>query len=298
MKTPFLVVLMILAGMAMAIPVSAVDGWTYEITAEPLGTKGMVFSQQTDYTFDAAPDGNAIQRLSWNLPSGTTVYYTLWYGNDSTVTGHLAYTNVGSFRQRSEVSMGDQTSGYDYTGVQEIGRIDIVGYARNKSEDGSYTKGLIAYDSVFGISERKAFVFYPVSNDPDNVITKVQFHSNQPVSGAVFYNPHAAVAKAASESLLDVINEWVQLALQYASLLKDFLISAFYWAKFLLWDNLVLEVALYIAITMAISFGKARDVFTGIRNFIKYQKAIYSFILDTWNTIVMIISNFRGIFRI
>lgn len=284
--------LLILAALLLVAPALA----SYEITAEPLGgtlhTSGTKFS---DYTIDETANGDALQRISWDLPTGTTVNYTLTYGNSETVSGWFEYTNDGFYTQHTEVAIGGIASGYDYWGLQEIGRVDIVGYARDTNTN---QRGIIVYDSVFGFSERRAISFYQTSNVSDGVIYKVHFTSNKPIGFAWYSNTRANVAKAADTSLLDVVNEWVQLAESIASFIYNTVVTLLYWLKFFFWDNLMMTVALYIAITAAVAFNKTKDVFKGIQQFFKYQRALFEFILILWSYLVNLIATFRGIFRI
>ena len=279
--------------------VSPVFAGSYEITAEPLGgvlhaSPGKVPAYIVDETgYDAA-----IQRISVDIPTGTIVNFTLWYGNGATVTGWMEYENNGFYQQHTEVAIAGDISGYDYIGLQEIGRIDIVGYARNWTSSTEYDTGFIVYDSVFGISDRKAMAFYPVTSLSDNIIYKFQISATKPVAVGWYTNTRANVGKAATTTVLEATNEWVSMVLSWVSTIKDFAVETFYWLKFFLWDNLVLTVALYIGITGAIAFNQSKDIFAALRKFFQYQRGLYNFILSMWQALIDIVASFRGIFRI
>jgi len=290
--TPIIISVFLL--ILLAVPVSA----SYEITAEPFGTELVHWDQVSSITYDASPEGKAIQRLSFDVPTGTTINYTLWYGNGATVSGWMEYHNVGSYQQHTEVAIGGTASGYEYTGLQEIGRIDIVGYAKNKTGEDSYENGLIIYDSVFGISDMKAVVFYPISSSTVSTVYKVSWTSNNPVYANAYVNTREAVTEAASKSVLDVISEWVTFAVGMAVTVKDVAISAFYWIKFFFFDNLGMTVALYISISLAYSACTARNVFQFFRNFINFQRKLFEFILSLWHLLISIVETFRSIFRV
>jgi hypothetical protein len=286
---------LLLAGMIVS-PVYALG---YEITAEPLGGNiNLVQGPITNVAIDVSPDGNAIQRISVDVPTGTTVNFVLYYGNGSTVSGWMKYTNIGLLRQRSEVAIDSDVQGYDYVGIQEIGRIDIVGYARNWTSETEYTTGFIVYDSVFGISERRAMAYYPVSSVSDNVIYGFEITSNNPVAVAYYTNTRANVGKAAVSTPLEAINEWVNFALQLGGSLLGFLIGVLFFLKFLFVDNLLLIIALYISVTMAYAAISSKNIFMFYRNFFKMQRSLITFMMEIWNYLVQIISAFRGIFRI
>ena len=290
-----LLALLLVAGMIVS-PVCALG---YEITAEPLGGQiHLVEGKVSNLSIDVSAKGDAVQRIAVDVGTGTTVNFTLWYGNGATVSGWMEYTNDGFFQQHSEVAIDTDIQGYDYIGLQEIGRIDIVGYARNWTSNTEYTTGFIVYDSVFGISERRAMAYYPVPSISDNVIYKFELTSTKPVAVAYYTNTRENVAKAAATTLLEAINEWVQLAISLAFFVKDTAIALFFWLKFFFWDNLGMTVALYISISMAYAANTAKDIFLFIGKFFNDQKKLFEFVLRLWTTLVNIIATFRGIFRI
>ena len=278
--------------------VSPVCALGYEITAEPLGGQiNLVEGKVSNLLIDVSAKGDAVQRIAVDIGTGTAVNFTLTYGNGATVSGWMEYTNDGFFRQHSEVAIDTDIQGYDYIGLQEIGRIDIVGYARNWTSNTEYTTGFIVYDSVFGISERRAMAYYPVPSISDNVIYKFELTSTKPVAVAYYTNTRENVAKAAATTLLEVINEWVQLAISLAFFVKDTAIALFFWLKFFFWDNLGMTVALYISISMAYAANTSKDIFRFIGKFFNDQKKLFEFVLSLWTTLVNIIATFRGIFR-
>lgn len=280
--------------------VSPVCALGYEITAEPLGGQiNALQGQVTSAVVDVSPDGDAVQRISVDVPTGTTVNFTLYYGSGSTVSGWMTYNNTGSFLQYSEVAIDSDVHGYEYVGIQEIGRIDIVGYARNWTSDTEYTTGFIVYDSVFGISERKAMAYYPVSSVSDNVIYKFEITSNNPVAVAYYTNTRANVGKAAVNTPLQAVNEWVTFAISIGGALLGFVIGVFGLIKFFFIDNLLLIIALWISVTMAYSaITSGGNVFKFYTKFFKYQRTLLEFMVQLWNYLIQIISAFRGIFRI
>jgi fermentation-respiration switch protein FrsA (DUF1100 family) len=297
-KAPILILLaFLLVGGMIVSPVCALG---YEITAEPLGGQiNALQGQVTSAVVDVSPDGDAVQRISVDVPTGTTVNFTLYYGSGSTVSGWMTYNNTGSFLQYSEVAIDSDVHGYEYVGIQEIGRIDIVGYARNWTSDTEYTTGFIVYDSVFGISERKAMAYYPVSSVSDNVIYKFEITSNNPVAVAYYTNTRANVGKAAVNTPLQAVNEWVTFAISIGGALFGFVIGLFGLIKFFFIDNLLLIIALWISVTMAYSaITSGGNVFRFYTKFFRYQRALLDFMVQLWNTLIQIISSFRGIFRI
>ena len=288
-----LLALLVLVGMIVS-PVCALG---YEITAEPLGgVIHLVPGRPTNLSVDVSPQGDAIQRITIDIPTGTVLNFTLWYGNSSTVDGWMEYTNDGFFTQHSEVAIGGDIQGYSYWGIQEMGRIDIIGYARNWTSETEYTSGIMVYDALRISTQYLAY--HPVSGLTSIAIYKFEFTSTKPVVVNYYTNTRANVEKAARTTLFEAINEWVQFAIQIASFIMDTAIALFYWLKFFFWDNLGMTVALYISITMAYSANTAKDIFTFFRKFFNDQKKLFEFILSLWTTLINLIAQFRSIFHL
>jgi hypothetical protein len=290
----FLLALLLLGGMIVS-PVCA----QYQISPQPLSGDMVVVPGQITYLLvDVSPDGDAIHKISVDIPTGTTVDFTLTYGNGDTVSGWMKYVNNGFYQQTSEVSIGGDTSTFDYVGMQQIGRIDVVGYARNYTDDTNYTSGFIVYDTVFGLTQFNAMAFYEVPDLSSNVIYKFELTSDQPVSVTYYSDTLATVSEYANKSPLEIINEWVAFAVSMASFVYGVVVALFTWIKFFFVDNLLMTVSLYLALTMAYSFGRAKNMQQGLTKFFRFQRAFFEFILSLWNYLVQILATFRGIFRI
>jgi hypothetical protein len=298
----FLIFLAILA--LVIVPATATN---ITITAEPLGgTLNTLPSHQTSYTVDVSKlQRNAIQRIAVDVPTGTTVDYQIWYGNGTSLSGQMIYeTSLTGciipgqpFCQFSEVSIGSSTANHYYVGVQEIGRIDIVGYGRN---DDTKERLFVIYDSAFGIANvglteqilrpyvsGDALAYVPV---PQGSIYKFSLASDRPLTGVAYYtNTQANVEKASNTSLLDVVTEWANFLIQ----IKDTVIEVFWFFYYLaefMWDNIYLIIALYFALTGAIAVNKSKDIFAALKTWFQYQRSLLNFILGTWDTVVGLIT--------
>lgn len=271
------------------------------ITAEPVGDTPEVVavSGVTTYDYDPSVEGRAIQRISLDVPSGTTVDFTLTYGSGSTVTGTLHYYNDGFYQQTSDITLGPESSSYTYVGLQEIGRIYISGYAKNETEPGVYSDpGFVVFGSTAGLSLiNNDFVYYQVTGDP--IIYKLSLTSTDPISVAVYTNPRNVVAGVVSKSFFDVANDWVEYALSIGATILEVSQTAFKWIKFFFIDHLDVTVGLYLAGSLAFSARTCRgNPIRMLRQFFKDQVGLFRFILDLWGKLIEIIANFRGIFRI
>ncbi|MCJ7697476.1 MAG: hypothetical protein MUO73_04000 [Thermoplasmata archaeon] len=288
-----LLALLLLAGMIVS-PVCA----RYEISPQPLsGDMITTPDKVTDLTVDVSIEGKAFHKITVDLGTGTSVNFTLWYGNGDTVSGWMVYTNDGFFQQHSETAIGTDVSTFDYVGLQEIGRIDVVGYARNYTTDTEYTSGFIVYDTVYGLTQFNAMAYYHVGvNVSDNVIYKFQLTSNQPVSVTYYSDTRSNVGNWANTTPGGIVSGWLALATQYATAIYDFIAGVFWILKFFFIDNLLLIIALWVSVSMAYSAISSRDVFQFYTKFFRIQRALLDFIVSLWQTLVSIIHQMVQIF--
>jgi len=282
----------------VALLISPVMGNNITITAEPLGgSLNPIIGGQSDYTVDVSMlQRNAIQRISIDVPTGTHLDYTVWYGNGSTLTGHMIYNpapgmcGLSPLCQYSEVSIGSSTASHNYVGIQEMGRIDIIGYGRDETVPAAPVRVFIIYDSTGGLHiPGDAMAFEPV---PSGVIYKFHISSNKPITGGGYYtNTKDNVEAASNKSLLDVINDWLTLINQ----IKDGVIQIFwffYEGFFFFWDNIFLILILYITITGAIAANQSKDIFQAIGKFFRYQQKLIEFFLGYIDKVTSLIAKF------
>jgi hypothetical protein len=282
----------------MVVTILVAPAMAIQITAEPLNVESTTTHKTTSLTYDGSSLGLGIQRIGIDTPTGGHVDFTITYGNGDTVVGSVDYSNDGFFQQNSQIVLGGETSDYHYVGLEEIGRFYVGGYAINETP-APPVSGLVMYGSSFGLSTITSdFVFYPTTLGSDGVMYKIELASNLPVDVVIMTNPRGEVAVAKSKGLLEVINDWVLLAIKFAGTLYDLAVQTFYWLKFFFWDNLILTLALYIALTGAIAFNQSKNVFAAIKKFFQYQRGIFNFIISMWEALINLISSFRGIFRL
>lgn len=302
MKIPFLFLALLII---LIVPVTAGN---ITITAEPLGgSLNILPSGQSDYTVDVShQQRNAMQRITIDVPTGSTIDYTLWYGNGSTVSGHMKYEPASGmcgsilgldiWCQFSEVSIGPSVSNHYYVGAQEIGRIDIVGYGRN---DDTKERLFIIYDGTVGVhipdnpflpSDAMAYAVVP-----SGVIYKFHITSNKPITSVNYYtNTRDNVNKASNTSLIDTVSDFWNLL----NRIKDNVIAVFWFgygvAQFL-WDNIYLAIPLYFVLTGVIALATAGGrpatrIFRAIAKWFSYQQKLLQFFLGTWDTVVGLIT--------
>jgi len=286
-----LLALLLVLGMIVS-PVSALG---YQITAEPLGgVMNLVPGRPTNLSIDVSAKGDAIQRITMDIPTGTVLNFTLFYGNASTVSGWMVYTNDGFFTQYSEVAIGGDAQGYSYWGFEEAGRIDIIGYARNYTTETNYTSGIMVYDALRVWTDHMAY--YPVSGSSLIAIYKFEYTSTRPVVVNYYTNTRANVEKAARTTLLGAGSEWIALAQKYAGSTVAFIVGLFWILKFFFIDNLLLVIALWISVSMAYSAITSPNIWGFYKKFFKTQKALLDFILFLWTTFWSILNYLVQIF--
>jgi hypothetical protein len=291
MKPHIIFIIMVLG--ILIVPVSAI-----KVTAEPFGAEFTTTKAVSSLTYDGTSQGLAIQRIGIDAPTGSHVDFTITYGNGDTVTGSAEYTNDGFYQQNSEIVFGGVTSDYHYVGIEEMGRFYVTGYAINDTATPE-VPGLVMFGSSYGASLLNSdLVFYPTNPGSDGVMYKVVITSNRPVDITIYTNPRGEVSTAISKSFIDTLNEWVNFALQIGATIYELVYQIFYWLKFFFWDNLLMTIAIYIALTGAIAMNQSKDVFAAIGKFFKYQKTLFEFIIGMWQKLIELIGTFRGIFRI
>ena len=300
MRIPFLVLLiMVLIAPALALG-------NYEITAEPLGGQSVFLGPSSDLTYDASAIGMAIQRFSADLPSGTTVNYTLTYGSGKTVDGWFQYTHEDTYScnwltgsvgcRYTDVGIGSMSNGYFFVddSMGLFGRLDIIGYAHNSTDK---TPGIIVYDTVAGLSQG-AVAFFPTGSGAQ-AIYKIHITSSQPIKYIAYINTRANVEAAASKSLVDIVSEWITFVEQFAGVAKDFIINFFYWLQFFFITGWKVVLVLILVVPMAFAAkGSGGNPDKFLTRYFKTMKGFFMFVLLVWAAFVGIIGTVRGWFRI
>lgn len=274
----------------LIVPVSA----DIKITAEPLNAEEVNYDTTTSLTWDGTSGGLGIQRIGIDAPTGTTVNFTVYYGNGDSVAGWVKYTNDGFYQQASQIYLGGEVSNFHFVGLQEIGRFYVAGYAVQNNT----IPGLVVYGSTAGLSTiQNDYVFYQTSTSSDGVMYKIMLASNKPIDVSILTNPRGEVAAANTKGLLEVLNDWVNLALSTSATYLSFLTTFYEVLKFFFWDNLVLTIALYIGLTGAMAFGTSNDIFAALKKFFNYQKKFYEFIIGLFNSLIDILNKIANIFK-
>ena len=297
-KAILLAVVLVLG--AIVSPVSAVYTTTGDFA---VNTDRQVFTNVYNVSYNVAGLNHRINLIQFSVDTGQYVNFTLFYGANLIVVGsaenHL--TGVGICIglvpcpiTQSTITLNGVSKSYSYGDAQPFFDYNMAGYAR---DEGNVT-GFLVYSPSYGTFDNDLAVFYPVSNIASNLIYRIDISGPQTFTISIDHGASANVAANVNKSWLDVMWEWLNLAISLTLFVKDTAISLFYWLKFFFWDNLSMTVALYISISMAYSANTAKDIFTFFKKFFNDQKKLFEFILSLWTTLVNLIAQFRSIFHL
>jgi hypothetical protein len=297
-KAILLAVVLVL-GMIVS-PVCAVYTTTGDFA---VNTDRQVFTNVNNVSYNVAGLNHRINLIQFSVDTGQYVNFTLFYGANLTVSGsaenHL--TGVGICLgvtpcpiTQSTITLNGVSKSYSYGDAQPFFDYNMAGYAR---DEGNVT-GFLVYSPSYGTFDNDLAVFYPVASIASNLIYRIDISGPQTFTISIDHGASADVATNVSKSWLDVMWEWINLAISLGIFVKDTAIALFYWLKFFFWDNLGMTVALYISISMAYSANTSKDIFTFFRKFFSDQRKLFEFILSLWTTLVNLIAQFRSIFHL
>jgi len=271
---------------------------------EALSQKVVEFKGVTNLSYNEVSDNKRVSLVQFTVPAGERVDITIYYGSNKSVTGWsenhavewIPFTNI-PIRTESTISLNGVTKTYDFLDQQPYYDFNFAGYAKSNNE--SELTGFLIYSGGYGTFDNDLAVFYPVDNIAVNTIYQVDMSCPDSFDAWITTNTAAAVAAASSKSVIDQAWDFINFALDIGSFMLGLFQTLFYWAKFLLWDNLLMEIALYISLTMAFAARNSRgNMEKFFRQFFSDQKKMFEFMIGMWNTFVTLVSNMRGIFRI
>lgn len=298
----------LLAVLIMCVPaVSAAEYTTTNLLPpgvfEAFSQKTWTFKGQTNYSFNDVANGNRINLIQFTILGGSQVDFTIYYGANKTVSGSSENHAVESFpfpRTETTVTLNGVSKTYDYLDTQPYYDFNFAGYAKetNTTIDDPQT-GFLVYSQGYGSYDNDLAVFFPVDDISVNTIYQVDMSSDQAFDVFINTNTAASVSGGASKSAIDNAWDFINFAIGIGSFVLGLAITFFTWAKFFLWDNLSMTIALYISMTMVFAARNSRgNMQKFFRQFFSDQRKLFEFFMSVWNGLISLISNFRGIFRI
>lgn len=294
-----LLAVLLVAGMIVS-PVCAAD---YTLTGfqefNVLDVKKDMFDNVRNLSFDKSTEDQAITLIHFKVPQDHTVNFTIWYGAMNSVSGSASV--VGNFSvwplhtSTSMIIFDGVEKSYSYLDTNPEFDYYLSGYARSNENNET---GLIVYHAGYGGFDDNLAVFKAVPNLAGNLIYRVDLSCDTEFDVDITYGTSSDVAFTVSKSILDVVGDWVNLAISLGATLLGFVLMLIGLIKFFFVDNLLLIIALWIGVTMAYSATSSRNIFQFYTKFFRYQRALLDFVVQIWNYLIQIISAFRGIFRI
>jgi len=261
------------------------------------------FNKVMNMTYNDVANGKRISTIGFTIPVGSTVSFTIYYGANKTMTGTVEAHNVEWLpfpRTESTITFDGVSKSYDYLDWSPTYEYDFAGYAKETNQTGTDpVTGFMVYAYNYGDYDNDLAVFRPVSNIGANTIYQIDMSGTDQFDVTVETNTLAAVAGGASKSPVDLAWDFINFAVTMGSFVLGLVITVFTWAKFFLWDNLSMTIALYISMTMVFAARNSRgNMQKFFRQFFSDQRKLFEFFLSVWNGLISLISNFRGIFRI
>jgi len=281
----------------LAAPVSA----GYTVTGGNIDLENTISGDNARaFTFTANPD-EKIGIIEFDIPIDTTVNFTLYYGSGSVVSGWAIYRVntplVNSYTEvaidtsvYSKVFMDPLISGYSITRV-----VKFSSYARNDSATDE--SGFAVYAQGYGIWNSE-IAYFPVVDLPNNLIYRVDFTSDQPISFTVdtaradVLASHVSTTVAEEQQgVIGLVGSRIASLYDFGMMIKDVVLSLLYWLKLIFVDNLVLTVCLYFMGTMAYCANTSRNIFEFYRKFFGFQRSMFEFIASAFKMLLdMIVS--------
>jgi hypothetical protein len=309
MKPHAIILLMVLMS-AMVAPAMAADYNTIAVLPFLMSDRTTQdYLGVTSVSHDASTAGKKIALIQVSLPRESTIDFTLYYGNGSTVSGSMSARAVGLAGVQTEafVSIGSDSKTYTFLDTQPVYDVNLVGYATrgnwydvlNVTQQES---GFLVYSIDYAKYDNDLAAFYSVSNPGQNTIYKITMTSTRPfqafVTTASAKDVEAQVAANPIKEAVRQAGDWVSFAIQIGSTIYTLGVSTFYWLKFFFWDNILLTICIYIVLTGAVAVNQSKDIFQALGKFFRYQKTLFEFIIGMWQKLIDLIATFRGIFRI
>jgi hypothetical protein len=293
-----LLALVIVLGVIVS-PVSAITTW--EQLDAILNSHRETVNNVYDFTYDGSTDGDAIYKVDFTVPRDAYVNFTLYYGTSSSVTGSAQSTPTGGINPlitTTAVELNGVSKYYTFWDVDPVYDYDIAGYASNGTDMVGFAVYSKDYNSA--ILGNDLIVGYLVPDITHNLIYKIHFSGNKPFSVTYTSAPNKnivdRIVTGTETGLLNEFKKITDLAWAIWSTLFLVVTETFYWLKFFFWDNLVLTIALYIALTGAVAMNQSKDIWAALKKFFQYQRGIFNFIISMWNSLLDIVSKFRSIF--
>lgn len=253
------------------------------------------------YSYTTDPD-ESISILEFQVPLGSTTNFTLHYGNGYSVDGWIVYSSAGLFRSYSEVALGGNVYSETFTDTYvstAIGKkVQFSSYAKNTSASPNIT-GFAIYAQGYGLYSDE-IAFYPVDKLPQNMISQVDYHSDQGIILKTYTEKSDTLAQHISSSVGENVNQGsnnaLTVILENINSFISVIVTCIYWAKYILIDNIVPIFSLYLigGLTMCVAKQAVRrhpDMWLIITDFVSLQVGFFKSMIWIWQKIIFMLTS-------
>ena len=276
-----------------ALLISPASAANYIITGNPQWGEQVIEGEVQTFTADTSPYNMSISQIEWDYPLNTNINFTLWYGSGKTVAGYIYYYDQGLFYSYTDIGLGNQNYAYTYGDLYR-GRATLSNYARDEDQD-PVQFGLLLHDSNFGswnpLSSNSQAVFYPLNDTANNLIYKFHFIANRPVTIKYWAEDTDELKEASSKTTLERLYEAIGKFTSILGKVWEFFGSMFFWAKFILVDNVVLTVANIIMGGLAYAAMTSNSIWQFWSKFIRIIISLVNFAVNLFHSLVSIVTN-------
>jgi len=260
------------------------------------------FAQMVTYT---APAGKAITALTIKSNVDTTGSITFNFNNASSISGSWSYVTTANYFNYVQVKRGTVTVG----GVSDSNTYWTVGnfytFITLPGHDFNYYNFSGNKIVMQGGQYSGAYDILARKDAPYSSVVSFTLSSNKDVEfGTQETKDLATINYNLGKTLIDEgddgwISQVMQIAYETFPAAISFVFDLVYWLKYFFVDNLLMIVALFLAVPMAFAAKNSRgNPERFMRQYFRSLKGFFMFVLDIWRMLLETIGTIRGWFRI
>jgi hypothetical protein len=238
----------------------------------------------TSIHYDLSADGYAVTQLQitvYHRPSKTD--FTLYMLDGSTHAGSITYSNLTTLTCDITLILDGNNKHWTYfaPGFDRIpGGVDLLNtyigtYATN-SDTGEL--GILLAEEWISLTNIDNYVFSPDSQVSTFPISAIDISASQEVKATITYAYIDTVQKNIKNENKSLW-EWIGQLFGFVGNVGEILFSVIAAFKFIVIDHWFALVVLYESVTMAYAASQSRDIFSFVRKFFRYNKALFEVIL-------------------
>jgi hypothetical protein len=245
------------------------------------------------------------QTISYNCPEGMAIYELQMIGNSPTTATFELHRQDGTTTSGSWSYQPYTVYGYavattasislegdsDTTTFVTPGQLYISLYPSRNLTELAETRLIMGAGQTGGmnnIAVEKYGITSPIIGFSISADNEITYSKTEESITVVSQN----LKSAGLDEIMDLIYSTVFLVI-------DFVTSLLYWLKFFFVENLLMIVALFLAVPMAFAAKNSRgNPEKFLRQYFKTLKGFFEFILSVWQRLIDTIGTVRGWFRI